>query len=111
VIVNLVRNSAEAIADAGRYDGKIVIEAERVGTDAVVIRVRDNGPGFDPDVLDRASAPFSTTKEEGLGLGLPLVRSMVEAHGGRLSIESSSSGATVSFTLRAVPTRLETQMS
>ena len=62
-------------------------------------RVRDNGPGFDPDVAERAVAPFTTTKPDGLGLGLSLARSIVEAHGGRLSIESNSSGATVSFTL------------
>lgn len=107
VIVNLVRNSAEALSDAGRHDGKMIIEADRDGPDAVIIRVRDNGPGFDPDLVDRASTPFTTTKEDGLGLGLSLVRSIVEAHGGRLSIESSTSGATVSFTLRAVTDRQE----
>ena len=60
---------------------------------SVVIRVRDNGPGFDPDLAERAVAPFTTTKPDGLGLGLSLARSIIEAHGGRLSIESSSSGA------------------
>jgi len=99
VIVNLVRNSAEALADAGRYDGKVAIEAARDDAGSVVIRVRDNGPGFDPDLAERAVAPFTTTKADGLGLGLSLARSIVEAHGGRLSIESSSSGAVVSFTL------------
>jgi signal transduction histidine kinase len=101
VIINLVKNSAEALSDAGRYDGKIIIEADRDGLDRVVIRVKDNGPGFDPGLLERASTPFTTTKFDGLGLGLSLVRSIVEAHGGRLSIDSSSGGATVSFTLRA----------
>jgi two-component system, LuxR family, sensor kinase FixL len=105
VIVNLVRNSAEALSDAGRHDGKVVIEAEREGPDAVVIRVRDNGPGFDPDMVERASVPFTTTKQDGLGLGLSLARSIIEAHGGRLSIESTTSGAIVSFTLAAVSHR------
>ena len=99
VIVNLVRNAAEALSDAGRYDGKVVIEANADNAEWVAIRVRDNGPGFDPDVADRAVAAFTTTKPEGLGLGLSLARSIVEAHGGRLSIESSSSGAVVSLTL------------
>ena len=99
VIINLVRNSAEALSDAGRYDGKVLIEADREGTGHVSIRVRDNGPGFDPDMVDRAAAPFTTTKQDGLGLGLSLARSIIEAHGGQLSIESSSSGAVVSFTL------------
>jgi signal transduction histidine kinase len=102
VIVNLVRNAAEALTDAGRYDGKVTIEAERDAAGFVVIRVRDNGPGFDPDLAERAVAPFATTKTDGLGLGLSLARSIVEAHGGRLSIESSASGAVVSFTLPAL---------
>jgi two-component system, LuxR family, sensor kinase FixL len=101
VIVNLVRNAAEALADAGRYDGKVAIEAERDAEGYVVVRVRDNGPGFDPDLAERAVAPFTTTKADGLGLGLSLARSIIEAHGGRLSIESGASGATVSFTLPA----------
>lgn len=101
VIVNLVRNSAEALTDAGRYDGKIAIEADWDGPGAIVIRVRDNGPGFDPSLAERADAPFTTTKPEGLGLGLSLSRSIIEAHGGRLTLASSSSGALVSFTLPA----------
>jgi signal transduction histidine kinase len=101
VLVNLLRNSAEALADAGRYDGRITIEADRADETSVIVRVRDNGPGFDPDLAQRAASPFTTTKPEGLGLGLSLARSIVDAHGGRLSIESGSSGATVSFTLPA----------
>ncbi len=101
VIVNLVRNAAEALTEAGRYDGRVVIEADREAAGSVVIRVRDNGPGFDPDVAERAVTPFTTTKADGLGLGLSLARSIVEGHGGRLSIESSSMGAAVSFTLPA----------
>ncbi len=102
VIINLVRNAAEALSDAGRYDGKVVVEADGEGQDRVAIRVRDNGPGFDPQLLDRAAAPFTTTKEGGLGLGLSLARSIVEAHGGKLAIESGVNGAVVSFTLPAV---------
>jgi len=100
VIINLVRNSVEALTDAGRYDGRILIEVVGDPAEArVVVRVRDNGPGFDPDLDERAATPFATTKTEGLGLGLSLSRSIVEAHGGRLSIESSASGAAVLFTL------------
>ena len=99
VIVNLVRNAAEALTDAGRYDGKVIIGADRADAGAVLVSVRDNGPGFDADVAERAVTPFATTKSDGLGLGLSLSRSIVEAHGGRLAIESNSSGAAVSFTL------------
>jgi signal transduction histidine kinase len=102
VIINLVRNSAEALSDAGRYDGRVTIEAEREAEGYVVIRVRDNGPGFDPELADRAVAPFTTTKQDGLGLGLSLARSIIEAHGGRLTIESNANGAVVSFALPAV---------
>jgi C4-dicarboxylate-specific signal transduction histidine kinase len=105
VIVNLVRNAAEALADAGRYDGKVTIEADRDAAGSVRIRVRDNGPGFDPDLAERAVAPFTTTKTDGLGLGLSLARSIIEAHGGRLAIESNSSGAVVSFTLPVLDQR------
>ena len=102
VIVNLVRNAAEALADAGRHDGKVTIEAEADGAGSVIVRVRDNGPGFDPGLAERAATPFTTTKVDGLGLGLSLARSIIEAHGGRLAIASSASGAAVSFTLPAV---------
>ncbi len=98
VLVNLVRNSAEALGDAGRHDGRIVVTGARDGK-SVAIEVRDNGPGFDPGIAERAAAPFTTTKPEGLGLGLSLARSIIEAHGGTLSIESNSFGAVVSFTL------------
>jgi two-component system, LuxR family, sensor kinase FixL len=102
VLVNLVRNSAEALNDAGRHDGRIVVTGAREG-DWVSVEVRDNGPGFDPGVAERAAAPFTTTKPEGLGLGLSLARSIVEAHGGTLVIQSGAFGASVSFTLpRAV---------
>ena len=99
VIINMVRNSAEALTDAGRHDGKDRSRPTARAMGLVVIGVRDNGPGFDPIVADRAAAPFTTTKPEGLGLGLSLARSIIEAHGGRLSIQSGASGATVSFTL------------
>jgi signal transduction histidine kinase len=98
VLVNLLRNSAEALGDAGRHDGRIVVTATRQGQ-AVAIQVRDNGPGFDPGLAERAASPFTTTKPEGLGLGLTLARSIVEAHGGTLLIETSSFGASVEFTL------------
>jgi signal transduction histidine kinase len=99
VIINLVRNAIDAIAEAGRYDGRIFITAEREGG-FVSVRVRDNGPGFESGMIERATAPFSSTKPNGMGLGLSLCRSIVEAHGGHLSIAGDPTGARVSFTLR-----------
>jgi two-component system, LuxR family, sensor kinase FixL len=100
VILNLVRNSAEALTDAGRYDGKIVVRAERLPSRMIEISVTDNGPGLDPDIADQPIDAFATTKSDGLGLGLSLSRSIIEAHGGQLRIEGLASGVRASFTLR-----------
>lgn len=99
VLINLIRNAAESISSSGRSDGRIVVEADLTDSNRVIVTVRDNGPGFDPDILARALTPFATTKEEGLGLGLALARSTAETHGGQLSVESTGGGAAVSFTL------------
>jgi signal transduction histidine kinase len=101
VLINLLLNSAEALAQAGRSDGRIVVEAEQITPEMIGIRVCDNGPGFDFDSADHAMIPFATTKPGGLGLGLSLARSIVEAHSGKLSIESGPRGATVAFTLKS----------
>ena len=76
------------------------IEAQRGPTGLVLIRVRDNGPALIPNSLT-GLAPFTPTKQDGMGLGLSLARSVIEAHGGSLSIESSSGGATIAFTLKS----------
>lgn len=100
VILNLLRNAAEALASAGRYDGRIVIRAERLSEDTLEVSVTDNGPGLDPDVASQPIDAFVTTKPDGLGLGLSLSRSIVEAHGGQLRIKSLISGVRASFTLQ-----------
>ncbi|MGE0022423.1 MAG: MASE1 domain-containing protein [Hyphomicrobium sp.] len=109
VLVNLIRNAAESISESGRVNGRIVIDADLTESGRVLVTVRDNGPGFDPEILERALTPFTTTKQEGLGLGLALARSTAENHGGQLVIESTGAGAAVSFTLPAAlqPTLLE----
>lgn len=99
VLLNLIRNAREALVQAGRHDGRILIEAARAGGDAVTLSVTDNGPGLDPDLVGQPITPFTSTKSDGLGLGLALARSIVEAHGGHLKVESSASGLCVSFTL------------
>jgi len=99
VILNLVRNAAEALTNAGRNDGRIVIEAAIRSGEMVMISVADNGPGLDPDLAMQPIAAFATTKRDGLGLGLSLSRSIIEAHGGQLHIEGTSSGVCASFTL------------
>lgn len=99
VIINLIRNAVDAITEAGRYDGRIVVTARHDGG-LVSICVRDNGPGFEAGMIERAIAPFTSTKPDGMGLGLSLCRSIVEAHGGKLSIGGDPTGAEVFFTLQ-----------
>lgn len=101
VILNLVRNATEAILEAGRHDGRIVISAERESFDVIRICVRDNGPGFDPVLMADPISPFTTTKTEGMGLGLALCRSIIESHNGKLSIGGDATGGIVCFTLKS----------
>lgn len=98
-LVNLVRNSAEALAQTGRHDGRVLIEAQRDSSNRIAIRIVDNGPGLDPDIDGQTLVPFTTTKIDGLGLGLSLSRSIIEAHGGKLTIDSGPRGVVASFTL------------
>src|SRR5215475_5540175 len=97
VLLNLMRNSMEAISDVGH--GTISIEAALAGAEFVEIRVCDTGPGFPSQLAANPFLPFSSTKQEGLGIGLPLCRSIIEAHGGRIWVDANAIGAAVHFTL------------
>lgn len=99
VLMNLVRNAIEALTAAGTPSGAVAIECGRDRPGFVEIRVRDNGPGFPMEPGEDALQAFASTKEEGLGLGLSLCRSIVEAHGGRFWIGNGDRGALVRFTL------------
>jgi C4-dicarboxylate-specific signal transduction histidine kinase len=95
VVLNLVRNAIESIAGARKADGRIGIAAYRLGAPPhVEIGVSDNGPGVDRELADRVFEPLATSKEAGLGLGLPICLSIVESHGGRLWLHSREVGAT-----------------
>jgi two-component system, LuxR family, sensor kinase FixL len=102
VITNIVKNASEAIAGARGRDGRILIEAADAGTSFIVISIADNGPGFEPILLERPVSPFTTTKTDGMGLGLSLSRSIIQSHGGRITLGGNGMGARVSFTLPAV---------
>jgi two-component system sensor kinase FixL len=103
-LLNILRNSIEAIGESKTAHGSIAIEATLADADFVEIKVSDSGPGFPPDLLDNPFLPFSSTKAEGLGFGLPLCKSIIEAHGGRLWLDSHAQGAAVHFTLPIVKT-------
>jgi len=93
VIVNLVRNAIEATAGFPRRE--IVIATEPAGEGMVEIAVSDTGAGISPDVRERLFQPFVTTKAAGMGVGLSLCRTIVEAHGGRIWADDLPGGGSV----------------
>jgi PAS domain S-box-containing protein len=83
VLLNLIINAIEAMRDTGEKERELLISS-RNEPDGVSVEVRDSGPGFAPADLDRVFEAFYTTKPSGLGLGLSICRSIIEAHNGRL---------------------------
>jgi len=104
VLLNLLHNSIEALGEAETVNRAILIEASAGGPGFVEIGVKDNGPGFPPDLLSDSFLPFLSTKAEGLGIGLSLCKSIVEAHGGRFWLDRDARGGAVHFTIPAVET-------
>ncbi len=100
VLVNLSRNALEAMR--GASDATLTIEAARADADMVVVAVRDNGPGIDPDQLSNLFRPFTSSKATGMGLGLSICRTIIEAHGGQITASApAGGGACVEFTIRS----------
>jgi two-component system sensor kinase FixL len=95
VILNFVHNAVEAITAARLPNGRIRISAAKFEAPArVEIGVADNGPGIRKDLADRLFAPLTTSKSEGLGLGLSICTAIVDLHGGRVWLQSGAAGAT-----------------
>jgi signal transduction histidine kinase len=84
-LLNLVANAQQASPD----DGEVILRARIDDEEQLVLEVEDQGRGMEPQTVERAFAPFFTTKEKGSGLGLPLVRKFARDHGGDASIEST----------------------
>lgn len=100
VVLNLLRNAIEAMEGAERRE--LTVSIERAPAEMALVSVTDTGPGISPEITDRLFQPFITTKAEGMGVGLSISRSIIEAHGGRLWVETGPTGATFRFTLKAV---------
>ena len=100
VMLNLLTNAIEAMHWVGEGPRELWVETARGESGEVVIAVRDSGPGFAPQHLDRLFDAFYTTKPDGLGMGLAISRLIVESHGGRLwATGNMPTGATFQFTL------------
>jgi PAS domain S-box-containing protein len=103
VILNLILNAVEAMGSTEAGARELLISTEQDHT-GVLVAVRDSGPGLDPSHLERVFDAFYTTKSSGMGMGLSICRSIIEAHGGRLWAEANEPrGAVFQFTLPAVP--------
>jgi signal transduction histidine kinase len=100
VLVNLIRNAEEAMAELPLEQRVIRITSRIVSDEFLQIAVEDTGPGFPEAVFGQLNMPFISTKaEQGLGIGLSICRSIIEAHGGELKAENLSRGALVCFTV------------
>jgi PAS domain S-box-containing protein len=101
VVLNLILNAAEAMGSVDSAPRDLLISTEQQPT-GVLVAVRDTGPGIDPAHLERVFEAFYTTKSRGVGMGLSICRSIIDAHGGRLWAEANEPrGAIFQFTLPA----------
>lgn len=102
VLLNLIRNAIEAMLEGARRE--LVVTTRALPDEGLVeVCVADTGPGIAPEVAAQLFQPFVTTKANGMGVGLSICRTIIESHGGKISVESEAGrGATFRFTLRAV---------
>lgn len=101
VLVNLMRNAIEAMQVSDRRE--LTVSATPAHDGMIEVAIGDTGPGISPEIASRLFEPFFTTKSQGMGVGLSISRTIIEAHGGRIWVDSNDKGgATFRFTLRAV---------
>lgn len=101
VLLNLMRNAVEAMQDSAKRE--LLLAAAPADNDMVRITVADTGSGIAPEVVAQLFQPFITTKQQGMGVGLSICRTIVESHGGQIWAEPNPGGGTVfHFTLKGV---------
>src|ERR1700675_4466950 len=98
VLINLIMNAIEAMRTSAERPRELLIRSAK-SPDGVLVQVQDSGPGIEPRLATRIFEPFFTTKAEGIGMGLSISHSIIESHGGHLSIVPVSQGARFQFTL------------
>ncbi len=104
VILNLLRNASDAMSKIEEFPRELVIRTESDGEDRVRLTVRDAGVGFDPKAMERLFEAFYTTKDDGMGIGLSVSRSIIERHHGQLWASlNDGPGATFSFSIPCGP--------
>ena len=107
VVLNLLLNAFDAMKDSDRSDRTVLLNIARIDERMLKVSVTDAGPGLPAGSPERVFDAFYTTKSNGLGMGLSISRSIIEAHGGRLWAENNlTRGATFSFTI-PIATRAE----
>jgi PAS domain S-box-containing protein len=100
VVLNLVLNAVEAMGSVEESARELMIRSKQTETNSILVAVVDSGPGIDPENFERVFEAFYTTKSDGVGMGLSICRSIIEAHGGRLWADASEArGAVFQFTL------------
>jgi len=96
VVINLVGNAVDSLLDAGIDDPRVEVSlGENLAGTEVWVRIADNGVGIDAELYEKIFNPFYTSKEHGTGLGLPITKKLVEAHGGEIEVDATPSGGAV----------------
>ncbi len=95
VVLNLLKNSTEALQSVAKENRNLIISTGMAGNNAVIVTVEDTGPGIDKILKDDLFVPFITSKENGLGLGLSISQGIIEAHKGKLYLDSESTKSTI----------------
>jgi C4-dicarboxylate-specific signal transduction histidine kinase len=108
VLLNLILNGIEAMSAVTEHTKELTVSSAPTDAGSVVVSVEDTGTGLDPAIAPRVFEPFVTTKAEGLGMGLSICRSIIQAHGGRLSMSPRTPhGTALRFT---VPVGVATEL-